>query len=136
VRFVWVFILAACCFAATQSKASSVPLRGKLIQQGDDVYIETPEHKRVRLSADEPSTKVLRDERLNNSDFEVRGHFTAPDAFQVDPFEQRALYVYVEGKPKVVSYWCNVCYIRTYTPGKCWCCQKETDLDPQDPDSH
>jgi hypothetical protein len=132
--FVWAIVFASLCFAADTS-GSSVALRGKLVQQDGKAFIETAEHKRVQLEADEPSTKVLNDARLNNSDFEVRGHYAGPDQFQVDPFEKRALHVYVDGKPKVVSYWCNVCYIRTYVPGKCWCCQKETDLDPQDPDS-
>jgi hypothetical protein len=35
---------------------------------------------------------------------------------------------------KVITYWCDVCSIRTYTPGKCWCCQQETTLDLRDPD--
>ena len=39
-----------------------------------------------------------------------------------------------DGHVKVITYWCDVCSIRTYTPGPCWCCQKETLLDLRDPD--
>ncbi len=119
---------------ALASDPVSVALRGKLVQQDGKAFIDAPDHKHVSLSADELTTKILLDERLNNSDFEVLGHFTSADRFAVDPFEKRPAYVYVNGKRKVVSYWCDVCYIRTYSPGKCWCCQKYTDLDPQDPE--
>ena len=29
----------------------------------------------------------------------------------------------------MVSYWCEVCSIRTFTPGVCMCCQDETAVD-------
>jgi hypothetical protein len=35
---------------------------------------------------------------------------------------------------KLVSYWCDICTIRSYTPGPCVCCQKDTTLDLIDPD--
>jgi hypothetical protein len=34
----------------------------------------------------------------------------------------------------MVTYWCEVCAIRTYTPGECMCCQENTELDLRDPD--
>ena len=37
--------------------------------------------------------------------------------------------VHRDGKKYTISYWCPVCSIRTYTPGKCMCCQEETHLD-------
>jgi hypothetical protein len=133
--FICAAILGMACSGAIASDAAGSALRGKLVQQTGKAFIDTADHKHVSLSADELTTKILLDARLNNSDFEVRGHFTTPDHFDVDPFEKRPAYIYVDGKRKVVSYWCDVCYIRTYSPGKCWCCQKYTDLDPQDPDA-
>ena len=62
------------------------------------------------------------------------GRFTAPDQFVVDPIHTRAMFVHKDGHVKVITYWCDVCSIRTYTPGPCWCCQKETLLDLRDPD--
>jgi hypothetical protein len=35
----------------------------------------------------------------------------------------------------MVTYWCQVSYIRTYAPGECWCCQDDTALDLKDPNS-
>jgi hypothetical protein len=34
----------------------------------------------------------------------------------------------------MVTYWCAVCAIRTFTPGICWCCREETELDLLEPD--
>jgi hypothetical protein len=131
---VWTVVVSLLSFRLAASDQASMALRGRLTQHNGKAFLDTADHKRVSLSADELTTKILLDERLNNSDFEVLGHFTAADQFAVDPFEKRPAYVYVNGKRKVVSYWCDVCYIRTYSPGKCWCCQKYTDLDPQDPE--
>jgi hypothetical protein len=39
------------------------------------------------------------------------------------------MFVHQGGKRLFVTYWCDVCSIRTYTPGLCLCCRKETDLD-------
>jgi hypothetical protein len=110
--------------------AAPVSLRGKLIQPEGRPAIETAEHKVVRLEAsDEPIGGVLADKRLAGSDVEVLGHYAAPDRFVVDPVHTRPVFVHKGGKRLYVTYWCEVCAIRTYTPGKCWCCQKETDLD-------
>jgi predicted RNA-binding protein with PUA domain len=39
-----------------------------------------------------------------------------------------------DGRLKMVTYWCDICSIRTYIPGPCMCCQKYTDLDLRMPD--
>ena len=62
-------------------------------------------------------------------DFEALGHFRGAGRFLIDPIYKRAMFVHKDGKRLFITYWCNVCYIRTYTPGNCRCCQKYTDLD-------
>lgn len=78
---------------------------------------------------------VLTDKRLAGADFEVVGHFAGQREFIVNPIHQKALFAYKEDKRLMVSYWCDVCYIRTWAPGICVCCQKYTDLDLIDPDT-
>ena len=130
VRFITLLAFSLCCFAADPV---SVPLRGKLVQEtGKPPAIESSNGKRIALSGDDPTLKVLNDDRLKGADLEVEGHFTTPDRFDVDHIHTRSLFVYKNGKRQMITYWCDVCYIRTYSPGKCWCCQKNTDLDPQD----
>ena len=113
----------------------SIAVRGKLGQHAGKPAVETAEHKLLYLDGDEPTRGVLNDKRLAGADLEAQGHFTAPDRFQVDPIHTRALRVHQDGKAKLVTYWCDTCSIRTWTPGQCWCCQQETALDLKDPDA-
>ena len=88
----------------------------------------------IVLAGDGSTEHVLHDKRLAGLDLEAKGHFTAADRFQVDPFYRRALYVIKDGKRLMVTYWCEICSIRQYEPGPCWCCQRETKLDLHEPD--
>ena len=106
-------------------------LRGKLmggrkLQVGSRV---------VALEGDEAIGKVLDDERLLGSDFEVMGEAVEEGKFRILEIHNKPLYTYMNGVRLGVSYWCDICYIRTYAPGKCWCCQEDTKLDPKDPNT-
>ena len=105
-------------------------LRGKLVRTpGGKPALQLADGKQVNLEGDGPTTAVLTDQRLLASDFEVLGHYDSPDRFEVDPIHLHAMFVHKDGKRLFISYWCDVCYIRTFAPGTCVCCQKYTDLD-------
>ena len=104
-------------------------VRGQLKTGNPATLITSETHKPVSLTGDEATQGVLADDRLNGTDFEALGHLTDPSHFEVDKIHTRSMFGYKNGKRLMVTYWCDVCYIRTYTPGKCWCCQKYTDLD-------
>jgi hypothetical protein len=106
-------------------------VRGKL----NNASIRTSNGQSISLTGDDPTMLVLHDARLANSDFETAGHYSDPAHFAVDPIHTHALFVYQNSKKLMVTYWCDVCYIRTFAPGKCWCCQADTALDPVDPDT-
>ncbi len=114
-----------CLFAASGAPSS---IRGTLAVSDSPALIIEPGKRRLPLSGDEPTMGVLRDKRLQNVSLEAVGVETAGQ-FQIDPIHTKAMFVHKDGKRLLISYWCDVCYIRTYTPGICWCCQKETDLD-------
>jgi len=124
-------ILACVCPGETP-KASDTPVttvRGKLIQHDNQPpAIETAEHRLLVLDGDGATAHVLHDARLAGVDIEAKGHFTTADHFQVDPFFTHAPHVLKEGKRCQITYWCDVCSIRQYEPGPCWCCQRETAL--------
>ena len=123
--------LALC--AATPPKSETIS--GKLVVSGGAApVLETAEHQRIELEGDSPTGKVLRDARVDGFEVEAHGHFTAPGRFLIDPQHTRSLLVRQEGKLKMITYWCDVCYIRAYAPGPCVCCQKDTDLDLRDLD--
>jgi hypothetical protein len=119
--------------AATSPKSETV--KGKLVvRSGETPVLETDDHKRIAMDGDAPTRKVLHDPRVNGFEVEARGHFTAPDKFLIDGQHTHALLVREGGKLKMITYWCDVCYIRAYAPGPCVCCQKDTDLDLRDLD--
>lgn len=120
------FLIVAAMVAHAAEFASA---RGTLIARDGKPALETPDHKMVWLSGDDAVTEVLNDERLRGMDFEALGHFSSPDHFEIAPIYERPLFVHRDGKRLMVTYWCSTCYIRTYRPGPCWCCHKETELD-------
>ena len=118
--------------ATTQAAADSVT--GQLIQNKDaPAALRTDDGKTVTLTSDEDTGKVLHDPRLAGLTIEAMGHFTSPDQFAVKPIFEKNLFVLKNGNRLRITYWCDVCSIRTYSPGVCVCCQKWTDLDLRDP---
>jgi hypothetical protein len=83
----------------------------------------------VKLEGDAPTRAVLSDARLFGAEMILVGEMTAPGVLKVDPIHTKAMHVHKSGKDLLISYWCDVCSIRTYEPGKCMCCQEETELD-------
>jgi len=126
-------LFAASLFAA--GKPATDTLVGKLaIHDNAPATVETADHKIVTLDGDETTRLVLTDKRLNGFEIQAKGKFTAADKFMIGPSYDRSLLVRQNGKLKMITYWCNVCSIRDYTPGPCRCCQKEMALDLVDPD--
>jgi len=122
--------------ALPAKQPESATIRGKLTQTpGQPPALQTTDGKLIQLDGDEPTRGVLNDHRLAGFDLEARGHFTTPDHFQVDPLHTKAMFVHKDGRLKVITYWCDTCAIRTYSPGLCVCCQQETTLDLRDPES-
>lgn len=108
-------------------------LRGRL-QPGDTPRLRGADGREWTLEADEASMAVLRDERVQVELFEAVGTLAPPSRFRIDPIHRKAMFVVRGGTPLVITYWCEVCAIRTYSPGKCQCCQEETALDPRAPE--
>ena len=138
-RWLYTFLLAvfavACLAESPKAPDALTTVQGKLVQRENQTpAIETADHKLIVLKGDGQTEHVLHDKRLAGLEVEAKGHFTSPGEFQVDPFHTRALYAIKNGKRLMVSYWCDVCSIRQYEPGPCWCCQRETALDLHDPD--
>ena len=125
-RLLILVALSAVCYADAPATTS---IRGKLILRDGKPALELSANKLIALDGDEPTRGVLKDKRLSGADLEATGHLSSPDLFVVDPIHTKALHVYHDGKRHTISYWCEVCSIRTYTPGICWCCQEETALD-------
>lgn len=123
------FLLALLPAFRAPAEAGKDTLRGKLKPDPAKPYIATSDGKRIFVEGDQPTNGVLRDQRLFDAGFEAIGRLVSPDRLVIDPIHTKAIFVHKDGKRLLITYWCEVCSIRTYTPGLCWCCQQETQLD-------
>jgi hypothetical protein len=130
-------VIVALCMAvcAMASDVPGISIRGKLTHSPDkQPALDPGNHKLIYLKGDHDTMGVLNDERLAGADLEAIGRFTEPDHFMIGPITSQSMFVHKDGKRLMITYWCDICYIRTYSPGKCVCCQKYTDLDLHEPD--
>lgn len=125
------FSLAAALLAERALFAeTSSSIRGQLAAGDKPVLIL--EGRRITLSGDEDTMKVLADERLDKADLEVAGRYENEGRFAAAPIGLHALAVYKGGKRLYVTYWCDNCSVRYVVPGPCVCCGKFTALDLRD----
>lgn len=127
-RFLIPFLLVAGLVAgtpaATTSSTTEQALHGKIRQQtGKPPMIVTPDQKAYTVTGDDFTKAQMADSRLNGREIEVDGHFTS-----ATNFEATHLYTIKNGKRYDITYWCDVCSIRTHLPGPCMCCQGPTQL--------
>lgn len=119
----------------TQARAATRPsIAGRLQPAvGEGLSIQTTDGRQVHLDGDTSTKAVLRDPRVIREDFLALGEWKSKDLFQIDPIHLKAMFIRRGGKQLVITYWCDVCAIRTYAPGRCQCCQEQTAFDPRDP---
>ena len=128
------FLVLLPAVAAVARADAGRALRGRLGKNPGGLPAIDSNGKLTALEGDPDTLGVLNDARLAGSDFEVVGAATPSGTFRIDPIHKRALFTYRSGKRLMVTYWCDVCAIRTYTPGMCWCCREDTALDLIEPD--
>jgi hypothetical protein len=121
----FLILLLAAATAATQADS----LVGTLELDRGRPVLKTAAGALVRLEGDAATQAVLADVRLHGRRLELVGKAVAADRFEVGPIHLKSMYVIDGGRRLLISYWCDVCAIRTYTPGKCQCCQEETALE-------
>jgi hypothetical protein len=122
-------------FSGAPLLAAAPAVRGRLTKSpGGAPALAVDGGRLVEIEGDADTLGVLNDERLAGADFEALGEFLSPARFRALPIHKPALYVYKDGKRFAVTYWCEKCAIRTYTPGTCWCCQEDTAVDLREND--
>jgi hypothetical protein len=126
-RQVFGFLAAAAAGVRAFSAESPSIVRGRL-STGSPARLSTDSGV-LDLDGDAPSLLVLADSRLDGVKFEASGTMGGAGKFRVDPIHKRNMFVLERGKRLMISYWCEVCSIRTWQPGTCLCCQDETQLD-------
>ena len=120
-------ILVMATLLAGHAPAVEQVLRGRLHQDpGKPPVIQTGDQKEYTVSGDEFTRKQMADSRLNGREIELEGRFTGSRQF-----EATHIFTVRDGKRFEVTYWCEICHIRTHMPGRCMCCQGETELQEQ-----
>ncbi|MBS1828245.1 MAG: hypothetical protein JST93_23270 [Acidobacteria bacterium] len=116
---------ALCATACLRADDHLRTLKGTLTPDG----LRTPDGQIVKLTGDAPTIGVLNDKRVQGMQLEITGEPSANGAIRILPIHKQGMFVLKGDKKLFVTYWCDVCSIRTYTPGVCLCCQDETQLD-------
>jgi hypothetical protein len=117
-------VMTIACAAAEALKS----LRGKLSPGARPSLVG--DRGSITLTGDPATMLVLADQRLKDMDFEAVGEQAGePGVFRVGPLHKRSMFIHQGGKRLMVTYWCAVCSIRTFTPGVCMCCQDDTAVD-------
>ena len=115
--------LAALALAANSLPAEKV-LRGRIRQEaGKPPVIQTADQKSYTVSGDDFTKAQMADPHLNGREIELEGRLTGAGAVEAE-----RLFTIKDGKRFKVTYWCDICSIRTHMPGRCMCCQGETEL--------
>jgi hypothetical protein len=128
-------VVAIPAFAASPAGASapaSSEIRGKLIQPDSGPVSLVTGSTKIEIRADKDSESILRDRRLAPLEIALHGHAVDATHFRLDPFFLKPINAVKDGKEMLVTYYCDVCSIRYYTPGRCVCCQEETRVDLHD----
>ena len=105
--------------------ASTDALRGRLAPavEGEPLTLVTIEGESVELAADGGLELTMRDEQLSDRIWEVRGAAGGDGRFRVEK-----IFTVKDGELHRVTYYCEICHITTHEPGRCMCCQGDTDL--------
>lgn len=112
------------CLAAV-CLASSSALRGRLAEPVADepLQLVTAGGEVVALELDEILDVMMRDPQLADRDWELRGELREDGRFVVVK-----AFTIKDGELHRVTYYCEICHITTYAPGRCMCCQEDTEL--------
>jgi hypothetical protein len=94
--------------AGVKLDADAAPHWLALVTSADKVY---------PLVKDDGSRMFFKDSRLLNRPMRLTGRLVAGDFLQVVQ-----VHSVINGKLHEVDYWCDICSIRAFEPGKCACC--------------
>ena len=111
--------------AAPPPAAAGASIRGQLAPtvEGQPLQLVTAAGRAVDLAADELLERTMRDPQLAGRTWEALGREAADGRFAVD-----LAFTIKDGRRYRVTYYCEICHITTYEPGRCMCCQENTEL--------
>jgi hypothetical protein len=120
-----VILLASAVVLFCSSLYSSTELEGRIsVEKGKPPVLESHGNS-ISLSSDDPMTAgTIQDPRISGKKLRVIGSYRRDGSFQVTDF----YVVHPDGLCRII-YYCQVCHITAFSPGKCICCQQPTELE-------
>lgn len=103
-----------------------VVIRGQLLaveSEDADHRLKSDDGKIWNLLVEKDAFHALHDPKLAGRTWEFVGH-----PLEGDQFEVRKLFTIKDGKRFNVTYYCEICHIVSYRPGRCMCCQEDVEL--------
>ena len=122
-------LLANACLPLVTAQSAVGKIRGILKLNSSGSPVLAGKESEISIGGDIPTLAVFLDKRVHGLELELSGAFQPNGVFSTGPIHTKAMYVLRGDQRLFVTYWCDVCSIRTYSPGVCWCCQEETELD-------
>ena len=112
--------------ALADTPQETAVVRGHVLPASDD----HPDHrlrdekgKLWTLVVETDAFHALHDPKLADRTWELVGV-----VHPMDRFEVRRLFTVKDGKLHTVTYYCEICHIVSYRPGRCMCCQEDVEL--------
>ena len=111
--------------AAAAGHGEMEALRGQLVaaDSPDTIAFKTEAGKVVELAVEGDDFQMFQDPKLQDRQWEMEGQMV--DEGRFDPAHIFTLH---DGQRHKVTYYCEVCHIVSYRPGRCMCCQDEVVL--------
>lgn len=125
----FLFVASSCLPFCASAAAASQTISGVLILLRPAKPALQSADRTLAIHGDESTMGVLLDKRVRGLTFQLTGVLETSGTLEVGPIHTKSMVVLKDVRKLFVTYWCDICSIRTYTPGICWCCQEETELD-------
>lgn len=85
--------------------------------------IDGPDGKRYFFLPEDQKVQMFRDERVRDRLLEIKAWKRGADRIEIVK-----IYSVHEGKLFDIYFYCDLCKIRAFAGGPCWCCQQEFEL--------
>ena len=111
---------------ADSPAAEQVVVRGQLLAAENaeaDHRLKSDDGEVWNLVVETDAFHALHDPKLADRTWEFVGN-----PLEGDKFEVRKLFTIKDGKRFNVTYYCEICHIVSYRPGRCMCCQEDVEL--------
>ena len=90
---------------------------------GDSFVFESSEGRRFQATVEGDNWHILSDPQLAERLWEIEGEWVSDGVFAA-----KKIFTVKDGALFQVTYYCEICNITSFRPGRCMCCQEDVEL--------